>query len=133
MSSVDATTLGSFTDPIIILEVMGSLENPIVVEETVGIVIDPYAMKQVIYVVSSGGVYLISADPQISPGRYIGQELLVYGTSDDDAFAFAVGKGVFAGNAAITGLFNANCVLTLTWTGLLWANIPNANVVLLED
>ncbi len=104
--------------------VTGSAVSPVVVTQAGGITPGGYN-SEFMYVRSSSGIYLLSANPQIAPGTVIGQTLTLIGTSDTNYFAFAEGNGLFAGNAALgTGLQN-NFIITFTWIGTVWANLIN--------
>ncbi len=107
--------------------VTGSLASPVVITAAGGLTIDPTFQKQIIFVKSDGGIFGLTADPQITPGQIIGQELIIIGTDPADAIAFIAGAGVAPAGATIQPLYT-NFVLSLIWTGLVWANISNALV-----
>lgn len=99
--------------------VTGSVGSPIVVAEAVGVIPGGYS-AEVMFVKSSSGNYVISANPQIAPGTSIGQTLTLIGTDDTDAFAFTSDNGVYLEAGALTTL-DAGKYIQFIWTGTVWA------------
>ncbi len=108
--------------------VTGSAASPVIVTQAGGVIPGGYN-SEFMYVRSSGGAYLISANPQIAPGTVIGQTLTLIGTSDTNVFAFSEGNGLYAGNAAGGNGLPNHCVITFTWIGTCWANMTNADII----
>lgn len=107
--------------------VTGSFGSPVVVSALGGVTPGGYS-SEIMFVVSDGGIFAILAVPQIAAGTDIGQTLVLIGTDDMNSFAFTDGPGVFVGNAALN-TFDANFMLTFIWTGKVWANQTNCNMV----
>jgi hypothetical protein len=75
------------------------------------------AQRQMIFVATSGGAVTVTANPQISAGTVVGQELVVVGTSASNYPVFNDGSGL-----SLNGVANLtnNAVLNLFWDGSVW-------------
>lgn len=73
--------------------------------------------RQMWFVQGSGGHVDITANPQVSAGSDVGQELVIVGRNDDQTLQFDDGNGLSLNGSAVLG---ANSVLNLVWNGSLW-------------
>lgn len=96
----------------------GSPKRPHLVIPTVGLPLAPLERRQLWFVASTGGAQDITANPQIPPGSFIGQELMLVGTSDIDVVSFKHGNGIVA-NGDIELLDGQTCLLI--YTGSVWS------------
>ncbi len=74
--------------------------------------------RELHFIVSNGGAVSVAANPQISVGSIVGQELDITGTSDTDYITLVHGTGL---------VMNGDCVLkngsylSFIWNGSAWA------------
>lgn len=97
-------------------QVSGSVGSPNVITASGGIS-HTSDMLSVYFVVSSGGAVSITANPQIDTGTSIGQNIIIFGTSDTDYPILNDGTGL-----ALNGqmqLKNKSSIM-LMWTGSEW-------------
>jgi hypothetical protein len=102
---------------------VGTVGAPEVVAAAVGVPAEAY-QRTLFFSVSAGGVYPITATPQIAPGTKVGQELRVVGTSDANAIQLADGNGLSL-NGPIT--LGSNVSIDLYWNGLVWVESDRSN------
>lgn len=92
---------------------------PQIVNPVVGLVVtsDP---RQAHFIASSGGAQPVTADPQIGDGSIIGDELVIFGTSDVNYITFHDGDGL-----SLNGSWDStsNATLYLLWNGTVWEEI----------
>lgn len=99
----------------------GTFASPTAVTASSGISLTT-DQRQLRFIVSTGGMYNITANPQISiPGGLpIGAEITLVGTSDSNAVTFSDGTGLSLNGAWQA---NANSALTLVYDGSLLREI----------
>lgn len=99
--------------------VSGDTATPVTVVAGVG-VMSSSDQRQLLFVESTGGATPITANPQISPGSVLGQELVLVGTSDTDYIVLADGTGL-----SLNGSINMknNVMILLIWNGLVWSEM----------
>lgn len=87
---------GSFPGaiPVVTPNVVGSIDVPEEYDGTTAIPFSGDNPKNIIYLKSTGGVVVLSDDPQIEPGSYVGQELELIFTSDSDTVELNNGTGL---------------------------------------
>jgi hypothetical protein len=96
--------------------VYGDPTDPVLVVAAAGITSHLHT-KTIIFLAGSGPVDDILANPQISPGGVIGQELVLIGTSDSDYVFLTNDDGLdLQGDC----LVNTQQVLSLIWDGTNW-------------
>lgn len=83
------------------------------------------SVREVIWVAGDGGPVTVTAVPQIAPGTTIGQELYIFGTSDDAMVIFHNGDGLTL-NGSVSLVKNAS--IYLVWTGLTWNEVLRNDV-----
>jgi hypothetical protein len=98
---------------------VGTSGTPITVDETLGIIVGTNS-RQIIFVESNGGEKTVSANPQISVGTKIGQELVLVGTSDTDSIILNDGTGLEL-NGALK--LNNKQSASFFWNGTSWQEI----------
>lgn len=98
--------------------VHGRVDKPEVLYPAAGLMIAPKERRQAWYVASPGGAQTMTADPQISAGTFVGQEVLLIGTSDVDVPKFTHGNGLNL-NGSVE--LSAGQVCLLFWNGSEWA------------
>lgn len=76
--------------------------------------------RQLWYVVSAGGAVPITANPSISAGTTVGQEIVIFGTSATDYITLSDGNGI-----SLNGPINLhdNAAITLIWNGSVWSEL----------
>jgi hypothetical protein len=101
----------------------GSTGAPLVVTATGGVVTNA-SQRELQFLNSPGGEVAVTANPQVSPGSVIGQEMLLRGTSDTNYPVFSDGNGL-----SLNGLckLTLNQTLPLFWDGSLWVEITRRN------
>ena len=100
----------------------GSNVTPIIINAAVGIV-STLEQRQLWIITSTGGAQTVTANPQISPGITIGQEMLLSGISDIDYLILNDGNGLsLNGQVKLT----SNEVLPLFWRGDVWREISRS-------
>lgn len=118
----------SFTEPnMAILEpwlyVHGSFLDPVAIGvDGIHITQSPRELQ---YLVGDGGPIDVSADPQIDPGTFIGQELILEGLDDDDMVILHSGRGLLL-NGAVSLV--AGAAIYLLWNGTLWTEVLRNDV-----
>lgn len=100
------------------LVVSGTVASPITIT-TSGITAS-VSQRQAQIVVSSGGAVTVTANPQISAGTVLGQEMILTGTSDTNYPILNDGTGL-----ALNGSMSLknNSTIYLFWNGVVWAEI----------
>lgn len=95
----------------------GSQASPVMITAAGGITASS-DQRQLWYTVSAGGAVPITANPQISAGSVVGQELVIFGTSATDYIVFSDGTGL-----SLNGPINLtdNASITLIWGGTTWS------------
>jgi hypothetical protein len=78
------------------------------------------APRQYQFIVGSPGAVSVSANPQISAGAFVGQELVLRGTDDTKAVTIANGTGLLL-NGPCT-LKSASCI-SLVWDSTNWCEV----------
>lgn len=78
------------------------------------------SVREAAWLVGDGGPVAVTAVPQIAPGTVIGQELYIFGTSDNALVIFHNGDGLTL-NGAVSLVRNAS--IYLVWTGLTWNEV----------
>lgn len=76
-------------------------------------------MREVQFVVGSGAI-TVTANPQIEVGTVVGQELILFGTSDSNTVTVSNGTGLGL-NGACTLRNKAS--LYLVWNGSIWCEV----------
>lgn len=101
------------------LFVIGSTTSPAVISASIGI---PATTNEraLWFVASSGGAVPVTANPQISAGVKVGQELILRGTSNTNYITLADGNGLSL-SASIN--LDLNDALYLAWDGSVWFEI----------
>jgi hypothetical protein len=94
----------------------GNAISPIIVAATAGILSTP-DQRQLWIVKSAGGPQVITANPQITPGSIVGQEMYIQGVSTTDYIIFSDGAGLSL-NGPISLTNNAG--IDLIWNGVSW-------------
>lgn len=77
----------------------------------------PANSRTLMFVQGSGGAVTVTANPQLSAGSTLGQELILVGRSDTNTLTLSDGTGLSL-NGAMT--LYADSVLTLVWDGTNW-------------
>lgn len=97
----------------------GSGASPITITAAGGITATT-EQRQLWYTVSVSGAVSITANPQISAGLTVGQELAVYGTSSANYIILADGTGL-----SLNGPINLtdNSAIILVWNGTIWSEL----------
>jgi len=96
--------------------VYGSTGSPVVVSSSG---ISSTSQQRQLYIVkTSSGAVNVTANPQITAGTVVGQELVIMGTSSSNYPIFSNGNGLsLNGTANITD----NATLNLIWNGTVWS------------
>lgn len=89
------------------------------INPTIGLIVTP-DQRQLKYVRSVSGYQVVTANPQIAAGNVIGQELLMFGTSDTDYPEFNHGNGLSLNGAA---KIKNGSSLSLVWDGSIWIEV----------
>lgn len=99
----------------------GSTGSPVVITAGGGIT-STSDQRAIIFIVSSGGVFPVTANPQVTAGSKVGQELLLVGTSASNAPTLDSGNGLLLNGPITMGLTpsGAGVVLSLFWNGSVW-------------
>ncbi len=95
----------------------GSTASPTAVVAGTAIVPSVLEQREVFLIAGSGGVD-VSANPQIAPGSFVGQELVLVGTSDSNTVLYEDSNGLYLNGAWIA---ENNRRLKLSWDGTVWA------------
>lgn len=96
----------------------GKPEKPEILSAATMLNVAPKERRQCWFVKSAGGAQEQTSNPQIAPGTFIGQELLLVGVSDVDIVKFHDDDGIKS-NGAIE-LDDGQTAL-LFWTGSVWS------------
>jgi hypothetical protein len=110
-------------------QMIGTVGAPRTVAVAVGITeaashMDNSYRRQAIFTVSATGQVSITANPQIQAGTNVGQEMLLWGTSDTDFITLHTSDGLLLrGDMDLT---NGAC-LGLMWNGSVWAEMWRNN------
>lgn len=97
----------------------GSESSPITISAAGGVI--PTAdIRKLIFVRSTSGAMVITANPQIAPGINIGEELVLIGVSSSNYPILSDGNGVSI-NGAVA--LHSNAAITLVWGGVTWREI----------
>lgn len=97
----------------------GSVGSPNVISAAGG-VSSTSDQRQYQFVISSGGAVTVTANPQVSAGTVVGQELIIEGTSDTDYPVLSHGNGLNL-NGSID-LKNRKKIFLL-WNGVDWSEM----------
>lgn len=101
---------GSFIDPVLIgVDGIHITQSP----------------REIQYVAGNGGPIDVTADPQIDPGIFIGQELILEGTDDNAMVTLHNGRGLLL-NGAVSLVDGAT--IYLIWNGTLWVEVLRNDV-----
>ena len=101
------------------LSAYGNAVSPEIVSATAGILSTP-DQRQLWIVKSSGGPQLVTANPQITPGTIVGQEMYIQGASSIDYLIFQDGNGLsLNGSISLTN----NEGIDLIWNGISWFEV----------
>lgn len=97
--------------------VYGAYNAGEVVDPSVGIVKSSLA-RQLHFLISQGGAQAVTANPQIPAGDFVGQEIMLKGTSDTDYVILNDGSGL-----ALNGPINLKnkIGIYLLWDGEVWS------------
>ena len=95
----------------------GNAVSPQIIAATAGILSTP-DQRQLWIVKSAGGPQVITANPQITPGTIVGQEMFIQGTSDTDYIVLNDSNGLSLNGSV--GLTN-NAGIDLIWNGVCWS------------
>lgn len=76
--------------------------------------------RTMMFIQGSGGAVTVTANPQISAGTILGQELILIGRSDTNSITLSDGTGLSL-NGPIT--LSADSVLSLVWDGTNWTEV----------
>jgi hypothetical protein len=98
---------------------VGSIGTPVVVNPAAGIGIT-LNQRQVIFVQSSGGTQVVTANPQVAPGSAVGQELALVGVSNINNLVLNDGNGLSL-NGPLD--LNQNQTAWFVWDGSVWSEI----------
>jgi len=79
--------------------------------------------RQLMFVQGSGGAVDITANPQISAGTTVGQELLLVGRSDTNTILLENGTGLSINGSFLLG---EDSVILLFWDGTNWTEISRS-------
>lgn len=98
------------------LKPYGSQSSPQIIPAGAGI-FSTMDERQLWVTKSAGGAVQITANPQISPGATVGQELVIQGVSDTDYIIFEDGNGlILNGELRLTTHISALVI----WNGVTW-------------
>lgn len=100
--------------------VSGTKASPNVITAAGGITAANVA-RQLIFVKSSGGAVPITANPQISAGTTVGDEIVLLGTSNTDYLVIDDGNGLAANGPK---QLKAGSAWYGIWDGTLWSEVP---------
>lgn len=78
------------------------------------------AAREYQFIVGNGGPVTVTANPQITAGEVVGQELLLQGTSDANTVTIDTGTGLNL-NGPCT--LRDGSVIHLVWDGTLWSEV----------
>lgn len=98
-------------------KVTGSRAAPLEITSGAGISVSDFGIEKQ-YVVGSGGPVDIAASPQIAPGTYDGQILILVGRDDARPVVIENGNGVSLDGACSLG---EDDTLVLNWDGTNWS------------
>lgn len=98
--------------------VSGTLGAPISVTASGGVTFSGINPSNYKFLKSNGGSVNISASPQIAIGSVVGQEIVMYFTSDTDILTFEDGDGLDLGATFISANKRILCVF---WNGTTWS------------
>lgn len=76
--------------------------------------------RELAFVQGSGGHVIVTANPQISAGTAVGQELTVMGRNDSQTLTLSNGTGLELNGEAVLG---ASDSLLLVWDGTVWVEL----------
>jgi hypothetical protein len=76
--------------------------------------------RELQFIQGSGGAVTVTANPQISAGSTVGQQLKLVGRSDTNTVTLADGTGLFLEGSWVA---EAGAVLLLYWDGSVWAEV----------
>jgi hypothetical protein len=102
----------------------GAFYDPVLITAAGGIPVLG-SVREVIWVAGDGGPVTVTAVPQIAPGTTIGQELYIFGTSDDAMVILHNGDGLTL-NGTVSLVNHAS--IYLVWTGLTWNEVLRNDV-----
>lgn len=98
--------------------ISGSTGSPISITAGGGITASgAFPKSEVQFVVGNGGPVAVTADPQISAGSVVGQELRLVGTDNTNTVTLADGTGLSLNGAWVAA---NHSVLNLMWDGTVW-------------
>jgi hypothetical protein len=100
------------------LDPHGSLIAPVVIEAAVGVLIFD-APRELQYVIGDGPTE-VTANPQVAPGSFIGQELILLGSSDANMVVLHNGDGLALNGICALG---RSASLYLVWNGSRWVEV----------
>ncbi len=98
-------------------QISGTRAAPTAITGAGGITASATDYRRIIFVQGSGGPVTVVANPQVSAGTLVGQELIIQGRSDTNTVTLANGTGLSL-NGNIT--LGDDDVLTLHWDGTYW-------------
>lgn len=99
----------------------GTPSAPQIVNGAAGVLLSS-DLRQIIWLKSSIGMQVVTANPQIQVGMAIGQELVLIGTSDADYITLQGDNGNSVLGLALNGNIDLKkyASITLVWDGSLW-------------
>ena len=101
-------------------DIQGSIGTPVNVTAVGGILFSTASWWSRHFLKSNGGAVVISANPQIAAGVAVGQELILFFTSDTDTIELNDGNGLSLPAKFIS---EDGRVLALMWTGSVWKQL----------
>lgn len=105
--------------------VYNSLASPATITAAGGITVSTTDQRQMRFVQGNGaGLTTVSANPQISAGATVGQELVLFGSSDANVLRLSNGTGL-----GLNGSIDLvqNTMLSLVWNGSVWSETSRNN------
>lgn len=100
------------------LSVTGTDAAPTAVVPANGVLFTGTSLDNLKYLVSDGGADIVSANPQIQAGSFVGQKLRLVFKSAVDTLEFATGNGLLLSDVFISDLDRE---LHLNYNGTVWA------------
>lgn len=97
--------------------VSGSRASPNNIVAGTGITVQAGYLRQTIFIQGSGGAVDVTANPQISAGDTVGQEIKLIGRSDTNTVTLDDGNGLKLNGTSVLG---ADDTMSLTWDGTNW-------------
>ena len=81
------------------------------------------AQREYQFITGSGGPVDVTANPQITSGTTVGQELILQGTSNSNTVELNDGNGLSLNGPIVMGATIPGSQIYLVWTGTLWSEV----------